>query len=147
MVEKELLKAGNLVSFKGENFLIESIDYNNDRTDICLYNFSNMPFENKAYAKEEMLEFIPLNKEILSCLEFKINGGVNGSYVNQHKDCKSFYVLQGNYGFEFCIGYCKKIRYLHEFQNLFAIYHTKGLVMTDLYDLLLPRIFKYSEAC
>ena len=71
MIQYNQLKSGNLAFFENEKVMIQSIYFNDRRTDVMFYRQTLFQTIEDSWATIEKFTSIPLNKNILMQLGFK----------------------------------------------------------------------------
>lgn len=132
MIQLIDLRKGNLIEYKNEIFEIESIDSASGRTDISF----NPPLRNESFQifnpKLGDLEFIPIEKELLTELGFKYFNDKKGNTFFVNKNIDPFNIVESNGVFRCIVPCFIRITFIHELQNLFFFLKGKEIETSKL---------------
>lgn len=130
MIELKDLRKGNFVNYKNEIFQIKSIDTAGEKTDIEF----TCPSKNEGFEpfipRFKELNFIPLNKEILTVIGFNFFIDKKGDIFFTHANLERFCILESNGIFSSVVG--PRINYVHELQNFFFVKNEREMETNKL---------------
>jgi len=140
MIQYNQLKSGNLAFFENEKVMIQSIYFNDRRTDVMFYRQTLFQTIEDSWATIEKFTSIPLNKNILMQLGFKDSFDKQKETIYYgYKFDKSFFITELEGCFKL---FCHKLKWkvatvsnVHELQNLVYLIKKIELPIKNLIKL------------